>query len=138
MDSSQVVSRFQAERQALALMDHPCIAKVLDAGTTPTGQPYFAMELVRGIAITQYCNKYKLSIPDRLRLFADVCRAIQHAHQKGIVHRDIKPSNILVSAGDTGPKPKVIDFGIEKRGQASFLDVQRIINWVYATTTTSR
>ncbi len=114
MDSSQVVSRFQAERQALALMDHPCIAKVLDAGTTPTGQPYFAMELVRGIAITQYCNKYKLSIPDRLRLFADVCRAIQHAHQKGIIHRDIKPSNILVSAGDTGPKPKVIDFGIAK------------------------
>jgi len=114
MDTKAVVARFEAERQALAMMDHPNIAKVLDAGTTETGRPYFVMELVRGIRITDYCDQANLSTKDRLGLFIKVCQAIQHAHQKGIIHRDIKPSNILVTLHDGVPVPKVIDFGIAK------------------------
>ncbi len=114
MDTKSVIARFEAERQALALMDHPNIAKVLDAGATETGRPYFVMELVRGIKITEYCDQNNLSTRDRLDLFIKVCHAIQHAHQKGIIHRDIKPSNILVTLRDGVPVPKVIDFGIAK------------------------
>ena len=114
MDSKQVIARFEAERQALALMDHPNIAKVLDAGTTDTGRPYFVMELVRGVAITEFCDKNHLSTRERLGLFVSVCQAVQHAHQKGIIHRDIKPSNVMVTLHDGEPVPKVIDFGIAK------------------------
>lgn len=114
MDTKQVVARFEAERQALAMMDHPYIAKVLDAGATDTGRPYFVMELVRGVPITEYCDKNKLSTVERLRLFIPVCNAIQHAHQKGIIHRDIKPSNVMVTLNDGVPHPMVIDFGIAK------------------------
>ena len=114
MDSRQVIARFEAERQALALMDHPNIAKVLDAGTTDRGQPYFVMELVKGVAITKYCDENHLSPRDRLELFVQVCQAVQHAHQKGIIHRDIKPSNVLIALYDGRPVPKVIDFGIAK------------------------
>lgn len=114
MDSQQVIARFEVERQALALMEHPNIARVLDAGTTTTGQPYFVMELVRGIPITDYCDAHKLPIRQRLELFTQVCQAVQHAHQKGIIHRDLKPSNVLVAHDDTVPLPKVIDFGIAK------------------------
>src|SRR4051812_24016775 len=114
MDTKQVIARFEAERQALAMMDHPNIAKVLDAGSTEKGRPFFVMELVRGIKITDYCDQHKLATPERLELFIQVCHAIQHAHQKGIIHRDIKPSNILVTLHDGIPIPKVIDFGIAK------------------------
>jgi serine/threonine protein kinase/regulation of enolase protein 1 (concanavalin A-like superfamily) len=114
MDTKSVIARFEAERQALAMMDHPNIAKVFDAGATETGRPYFVMELVRGIKITDYCDQQKLSTNHRLDLFVQVCQAIQHAHQKGIIHRDIKPSNILVTEEDGPPVPKVIDFGIAK------------------------
>jgi serine/threonine protein kinase len=114
MDTKQVVARFEAERQALAMMDHPNIAKVLDAGATEAGRPYFVMELVRGIRITDYCDQNNLPTKERLDLFIKVCQAIQHAHQKGIIHRDIKPSNILVTLHDGVPVPKVIDFGIAK------------------------
>jgi len=114
MDTKQVVARFEAERQALAMMDHPNIAKVLDAGTTEQGRPFFVMELVRGIRITNYCDQNNLTTKERLDLFVKVCQAIQHAHQKGIIHRDIKPSNILVTLHDGVPEPKVIDFGIAK------------------------
>ena len=114
MDSRQVLARFEAERQALALMDHPNIAKVLDAGATEAGRPYFVMELVKGERLTEYCDKNQLSTQERLELFIQVCQAIQHAHQKGIIHRDIKPSNILVAVHDNVPVPKVIDFGIAK------------------------
>jgi eukaryotic-like serine/threonine-protein kinase len=114
MDTKSVIARFEAERQALAMMDHPNIAKVLDAGATDTGRPYFAMELVRGMKITDYCDKNNLPTRERLLLFVQVCQAIQHAHQKGIIHRDIKPSNILVTLRDGVPVPKVIDFGIAK------------------------
>jgi serine/threonine protein kinase/tetratricopeptide (TPR) repeat protein len=114
MDSVQVVARFEVERQALALMDHPHIAKVLDAGTTGSGRPYFAMELVKGVPITDYCDENRLTIVERLRLFIPVCQAIQHAHQKGIIHRDIKPSNVLVTLAEGKPVPKVIDFGVAK------------------------
>ena len=114
MDTKQVVARFEAERQALALMDHPNIARVFDAGATDTGRPFFVMELVRGIKITDYCDQNNLSTAQRLDLFVQVCQAIQHAHQKGIIHRDIKPSNILVTLHDGVPVPKVIDFGIAK------------------------
>ena len=117
MDTQQVVARFEAERQALALMDHPNIAKVLDAGATNTGRPYFVMELVKGMSITHYCDQEKLSSETRLDLFIKVCHAIQHAHQKGIIHRDIKPSNIMVTLHDGVPVPKVIDFGIAKATQ---------------------
>jgi len=114
MDTRQVIARFEAERQALALMDHPSIAKVLDAGATETGRPYFVMELVSGVSITEYCDKNNLSTKDRLALFLQVCHAVQHAHQKGIIHRDIKPSNVMVTHHDGKPVPKVIDFGIAK------------------------
>src|SRR5262245_53449811 len=114
MDTRQVISRFEAERQALALMDHPNIAKVLDAGATEAGRPYFVMELVRGVKITEFCDEAKLPTRERLNLFIQVCRAVQHAHQKGVIHRDIKPSNILVTVNDGVPVPKVIDFGIAK------------------------
>ena len=117
MDTKQVVARFEAERQALAMMSHPNIAKVLGAGSTDSGRPYFCLELIRGIPITQYCDENKLPTNERLELFIKVCRAIQHAHQKGIVHRDIKPSNILVSIHDGEAVPKVIDFGIAKATQ---------------------
>ena len=117
MDTKQVIARFEAERQALAIMDHPNIAKVLDAGSTETGRPYFVMELVRGIPFTDYCDQERISTADRLDLFIKVCHAIQHAHQKGIIHRDIKPSNILVTLHDGIPVPKVIDFGIAKATQ---------------------
>ena len=122
MDTRQVVGRFEAERQALAMMDHPNIAKVLDAGATETGRPYFVMELVRGIPITQYCDENNLATGERLDLFIKVCQAIQHAHQKGIIHRDIKPSNILVTLHDGVPVPKVIDFGIAKATQGELTD----------------
>jgi tetratricopeptide (TPR) repeat protein len=114
MDSKQVLARFEAERQALALMDHPNIAKVLDAGATPDGRPYFVMELVKGTPITTYCDERRLVVGDRLALFADVCRAVQHAHQKGIIHRDLKPGNVLVAPYDGKPVVKVIDFGVAK------------------------
>ncbi len=114
MDTKQVVARFEAERQALAMMDHPNIARVFDAGATNTGRPYFVMELVRGIKITEYCDQNQLNTRHRLELFVQVCHAVQHAHQKGVIHRDIKPSNILVTLHDGVPVPKVIDFGIAK------------------------
>jgi tetratricopeptide (TPR) repeat protein/serine/threonine protein kinase len=114
MDSRQVIARFEAERQALALMDHPNIARVLDAGTTESGRPYFVMELVKGVPLTKYCDEHRLTPRQRLELFVPVCQAIQHAHQKGIIHRDIKPSNVLVCLYDGRPVPKVIDFGIAK------------------------
>lgn len=114
LDTKNVIARFEAERQALALMDHPNIARVLDAGATDTGRPYFVMELVRGIKLTDYCDKNHLDTRQRLDLFMQICRAIQHAHQKGIIHRDVKPSNVLVTLHDGVPVPKVIDFGIAK------------------------
>src|SRR4029079_3175011 len=114
MDSGQVIARFEAERQALTMMEHPNIAKVLDAGTTDAGRPYFVMELVKGVPITEYCDQARLSTRERLELFIQVCAAVQHAHQKGIIHRDIKPTNILVTLHDDKPVPKVIDFGIAK------------------------
>jgi serine/threonine protein kinase/Tfp pilus assembly protein PilF len=114
MDSKQVLARFEAERQALALMDHPNIARVLDAGKAPSGRPYFVMELVKGKPITAYCDDQCLAVPDRLELFGDVCRAVQHAHQKGIIHRDLKPSNVLIAPFDGKPVVKVIDFGVAK------------------------
>lgn len=114
MDTQQVIARFEAERQALALMDHPNIAKVLDAGATDSGRPYFVMELVKGIPIVEYADSERLDTEARLNLFGKVCNAIQHAHQKGIIHRDIKPSNVLVTLHDGAPVPKVIDFGIAK------------------------
>jgi serine/threonine protein kinase/tetratricopeptide (TPR) repeat protein len=114
MDSRQVVARFEAERQALALMDHPHIARVLDGGATATGRPYFVMELVRGVPITEHCDRHHLSVPERLALFISVCQAVQHAHQKGIIHRDLQPSNVLVTLHDGTPVVKVIDFGVAK------------------------
>ena len=114
MDSGQVIARFEAERQALAMMDHPNIAKVFDAGATSLGRPYFVMELVKGIPITQYCDENHLPTKQRLELFVEVCHAVQHAHQKGIIHRDLKPKNVLVADYDHKPVPNVIDFGIAK------------------------
>jgi len=114
MDSGQVIARFEAERQALAMMDHPNIAKVFDAGATSLGRPYFVMELVKGIPITQYCDENHLPTKQRLELFVEVCHAVQHAHQKGVIHRDLKPQNVLVADYDHKPVPKVIDFGIAK------------------------
>lgn len=114
MDTKQVVARFEAERQALAMMDHPNIAKVLDAGTTASGRPYFVMELVKGVPVTKYCDDGHLSLRERLELFVPICRAVHHAHQKGIIHRDIKPSNVLVAEYDDRAVPKVIDFGVAK------------------------
>ena len=114
MDSRQVIARFEAERQALALMDHPNIARVLDAGTTESGRPYFVMELVKGVPITKFCDERRLTLRQRLELFGPVCQAVQHAHQKGVIHRDLKPSNVMVCLYDGKPVPKVIDFGIAK------------------------
>jgi len=114
MDSQAVLARFEAERQALALMDHPNIAKVHDAGATPSGRPYFAMELVKGVPITRYCDEHRLTLRRRLELFTQVCQAVQHAHQKGVIHRDLKPSNVLVAEYDDRAVPKVIDFGVAK------------------------
>ncbi|MHB0963113.1 MAG: tetratricopeptide repeat protein [Gemmatimonadaceae bacterium] len=114
LNSQQVIARFDTERQALAVMNHPGIAKVLQAGETETGEPYFTMELVRGLPITAFADTHRLSVPDRIQLFIEVCRAVQHAHQKGVIHRDLKPSNVLVTEQDGRPQPKVIDFGIAK------------------------
>jgi serine/threonine protein kinase len=114
MDTKQVVARFEAERQALAILDHPNIARVFDGGSTPAGRPYFVMELVKGVPITDYCDQNHLSPRPRLELFLAVCAAVQHAHQKGIVHRDLKPSNVLVARHDTTAVVKVIDFGVAK------------------------
>jgi tetratricopeptide (TPR) repeat protein len=122
MDTRQVIARFDAERQALAMMEHPNIAKVLDAGATDTGRPYFVMELVRGVPLTDYCDAHHLTTRHRLELFVQVCRAVQHAHQKGVIHRDIKPSNVLVTLHDGQPVPKVIDFGIAKATEAPLTD----------------
>jgi eukaryotic-like serine/threonine-protein kinase len=122
MDTKNVIARFEAERQALALMDHPNIARVLDAGATETGRPYFVMELVYGVRITDYCDQNRISMRERLELFIQVCNAIQHAHQKGIIHRDLKPSNIMVTMHDGVPVPKVIDFGIAKATEQRLTD----------------
>ena len=128
LDSRQVLARFEAERQALALMDHPNIAKVLDAGSTSTepgrdsGRPYFVMELVKGVPITRYCDEHRLSPRERLELFVPVCQAVQHAHQKGIIHRDLKPTNVLVCLYDDKPVPKVIDFGLAKAAGVKLTD----------------
>ncbi len=122
MDTKSVIARFDAERQALAMMDHPNIARVLDAGMTNAGRPYFVMELVRGVPVTTYCDQNNLNTSQRLGLFIDICRAVQHAHQKGIIHRDIKPSNVLVTLYDGIPSPKVIDFGIAKAMEERLTD----------------
>jgi serine/threonine protein kinase len=122
MDSKAVLVRFEAERQALAMMDHPNIARVLDAGTTDGGRPFFVMELVKGTPITQFCDERKLTPRQRLELFVPVCQAIQHAHQKGVIHRDVKPSNVLVALYDDRPVPKVIDFGVAKAAGQSLTD----------------
>jgi serine/threonine protein kinase/tetratricopeptide (TPR) repeat protein len=122
MDSKQVIARFEAERQALALMDHPNIARVLDAGTTGAGRPYFVMDLVKGVPITKYCDEHRLTPRQRLELFVPVCQAVQHAHQKGIIHRDLKPSNVLVALYDGKPVPKVIDFGVAKAAGQSLTE----------------
>src|SRR5947208_5210091 len=114
MDTRQVIARFEAERQALALMDHPNIARVLDGGATGAGRPYFVMDLVKGAPITRYCDTHHLTPRQRLGLFVPVCQAVQHAHQKGVIHRDLKPSNVLVAVYDGRPVPKVIDFGVAK------------------------
>ncbi|HRJ11273.1 MAG TPA: serine/threonine-protein kinase, partial [Prosthecobacter sp.] len=114
MDTREVIARFEVERQALAVMEHPGIAKVFDAGATVSGRPFFVMELVRGTPLTQFCEEAAMPLPERLELFIQVCQAVQHAHQKGVIHRDLKPSNILVTGADGRPLPKVIDFGIAK------------------------
>jgi serine/threonine protein kinase len=131
MDSRQVIARFEAERQALAMMDHVNIARVLDAGTTESGLPYFVMELVHGVPITQYCDDIHLTPRERLELFVPVCQAIQHAHQKGIIHRDIKPSNVMVTLYDGKPVPKVIDFGVAKATEQTL--TQRTLFTQYGT-----
>ena len=117
-----VARRFASEQQSLAIMEHPVIAKVFDAGSTPAGQPYFVMEYVPGLPITQYCDQKKLKIRERLELFTRVCEGVQHAHQKAIIHRDLKPSNILVTEIDGKPEPRIIDFGIAKAGAVPALD----------------
>ena len=122
IDSAKVIARFEQERQALAMMDHPNIAKVLDAGTTETGRPFFVMELVKGIPITRYCDQEHISPRRRLELFLPVCQAVQHAHQKGIIHRDLKPSNVLVALYDGKAVPKVIDFGVAKATHQKLTD----------------
>src|SRR5678816_3057906 len=122
MDTKEVIARFEQERQALAMMDHPNIAKVLDAGATQWGRPYFVVELVRGIKITDYCDQENLPTAERLALFIQVCQAVQHAHQKGIIHRDLKPSNILVTLHDGVAVPKVIDFVVAKATQGRLDD----------------
>ena len=132
MDSRGVLARFDAERQALALMDHPNIARIYDGGLTPAGQPFFVMELVQGVPLTEYCDSQRLTVQARLELFVAVCQAVQHAHQKGIIHRDLKPGNVLVTEVDGRPTPKVIDFGVAKATEVkltemSFADVGAIV-----------
>src|SRR5687768_8607751 len=127
MDSRQVIARFEAEREALARMSHPNIARVFDAGATDTGRPYFAMELVDGVPITDHCDSQKLNVRERLELFIAVCRAVQHAHQKGIIHRDLKPTNVLVTRVDSTAVPKVIDFGIAKATGGQRLSDQTLV-----------
>ena len=122
MDSRAVLQRFEQERQALAMMDHPNIAKVLDAGMTPNGQPFFVMELVNGLPLNKFCDELRLTPKDRLELFVPICQAVQHAHQKGIVHRDLKPANILITMIDGKPVPKVIDFGVAKATAGKLTD----------------
>ncbi len=122
MDSRAVLQRFEQERQALAMMDHPNIAKVFDAGLTPTGQPFFVMELVSGLPLNKFCDELKLTPNERLELFVPICQAVQHAHQKGIVHRDLKPANILITMVDARPVPKVIDFGVAKATAGKLTD----------------
>ena len=114
MDSAEVLARFQAERQALAMMDHPHIASVFDGGITAGGRPYFVMELVSGLPLTEFCRRESMALTDRLKLFVKICRAVHHAHQKGIIHRDLKPGNILVTLKNGEPVPKIIDFGVAK------------------------
>ncbi len=133
MDSQAVLARFEAERQALALMDHPNIAKVLDGGTTESGRPYFVMELVKGLSLTEYCDSRRLNVKDRLQLFIQICAAVQHAHQKGIIHRDLKPTNVLVTEHDGVPVPKVIDFGLAKALSATNLLTDRTLHTAYGT-----
>jgi len=133
MDSRAVLARFEAERQALALMDHPSIAKVLDGGTTESGRPYFVMELVKGLPLTEYCDDRRLNVRQRLDLFVQVCSAVQHAHQKGVIHRDLKPTNILVTEHDGKPMPKVIDFGLAKALNASNMLTDRTLHTAYGT-----
>ena len=128
MDTRQVIARFEAERQALALMDHPNIARVLDGGATEMSRPYFVMELVRGVSITEYCDENRLDARRRLELFIEVCHAVEHAHQQGIIHRDIKPSNVMVTVFDDKPTPKVIDFGIAKATQQRLTEKQFVLN----------
>ena len=123
MDSRGVLARFDAERQALALMDHPNIARIYDGGLTPAGQPFFVMELVKGVPLTEYCDQQRLSVPARLELFVAVCQSVQHAHQKGIIHRDLKPGNVLVTEVDGRPTPKVIDFGVAKATEVKLTDM---------------
>jgi serine/threonine protein kinase len=123
MDTHQVIARFELERQALALMDHPNIARVLDAGATTKGRPYFVMEFVEGVPITEYCDAHRLSTRERLALFIPVCQAVQHAHQKGIIHRDIKPGNVLIAVHDGSAVPKIIDFGIAKALHAGLTEM---------------
>jgi serine/threonine protein kinase/tetratricopeptide (TPR) repeat protein len=133
MDSKAVLARFEAERQALALMDHPNIAKVLDGGTTGSGRPFFVMELVKGLPLTDYCDARRLSVRERLELFIPICFAIQHAHQKGVIHRDLKPSNMLVTEHDGHPVPKVIDFGLAKALSATIMLTDRTLHTTYGT-----
>ena len=128
-DTREVVARFEAERQALAVMNHPAIAKVLHAGTTEAGQPYFAMELVKGLPITQYCDLHRLTVNQRVELFIGVCQAVQHAHQKGVIHRDLKPSNVMVTEQDGLPQPKIIDFGIAKAVGSPLTDRTLVTQW---------
>ena len=123
MDSRGVLARFDAERQALALMDHPNIARIYDGGVTPAGQPFFVMELVQGVPLTEYCDQQRLTVKARLELFVPVCQAVQHAHQKGIIHRDLKPGNVLVTEVDGRPTPKVIDFGVAKATEQKLTDM---------------
>ena len=130
METKSVIARFEAERQALAMMDHPNIARVFDAGATDRGPPYFVMELVRGVRITKYCDQHRLGTGARLDLFVQVCHAIQHAHQKGIIHGDIKPSNIMIAQQDGVPVPKVIDFGIAKATEARLTDRMLFTSYV--------
>src|SRR5688572_29372475 len=122
MDTREVIARFEAERQALALMSHPNVAKIYEAGMTPEGRPFFAMEFVAGVPLTRYCDESRLTTRERLELFILVCQAVQHAHQKGIIHRDLKPTNILVTHFDGKPVPKVIDFGIAKAANQALTD----------------
>src|SRR5205085_9283801 len=129
MDSAHVIARFEQERQALAVLDHPNIAKVLDANTTAAGRPYFVMELVKGIPITKYCDQEHLTPKERLELFIPVCQAVQHAHQNGVIHRDLKPGNVLVTVQDGRPVPKVIDFGIAKAAGQALTDKTLFTNY---------